>query len=214
MKSKPIKIYVTTCKKQAWLLTHFDTLFHRFWNGEYKVFGQYGMKQYSDQLLDYFSTVDDDYLILLHEDFYFINKVDQKRVADLVEYARDYDVDRIGLQSLYDGYQGCAKKVDKTQGGIDMYRLADRHNYVCSFEASIWRREFLLTHLVKGEDPWQTEVNARMRARVKNKIFITKEKTCDYRDAYIHNEQRIKVINGTFHLLVPGDTWEDLEISP
>ncbi len=214
---KPIKIYVTTCKKQAFLLKHFDTLFHRFWNGEYIVFGQDQMMTYSDQLIDYFTNVvDDDYFILLHEDFYFINKVDQKRIEDLMEYAREYNVDRIGLQSLYDGYQGATNKIDKTSGGIDMYRITQKHNYICSFEASIWRREFMLKYMVKGENPWRTEEYSSLRARRENnnKVFVTKEKTCDYRDAYVKDTQRIKIINGTFHNLVPGDMWEDLEISP
>ncbi len=197
----------------AYLLKNFDTLMQRFWDEPYIVFGETVMKSYSDQLIDFFTKVRDPYFILLHEDFYFVEEVDKERLNSLVEFAKYHNADRVSLQCIGDGYKGATNLYTEFDD-IKIHKLNDRHTYTRSLEASIWNREFFLKHLARGEDVWATEVQSSLRARGDNNVYVAEKRTLQYRDAFIHGEQRIKIINETFHQLVPGDTWKDLNIKP
>lgn len=210
-----MKILVTTHPRNADILPDFDLLFQRFWGGEYELIGVERDVGYSNALREKLDSIKDDRVIILCDDFYFIEPVDKSVLDKLIEFATHTNADRVSLQSIDDGYIGFTK-LETTVAGLKMYRIHEKHQYVCSFEASIWKREFLLKVLIPNENPWEAEVNSGFRARGHNVVFVPEKRVVQYRDAMIHGQPRIKVIDGEFHNLVPGGTvegiWENLHI--
>ena len=162
---------------------------------------------YSDNLIDGLSKLEDDYIILLHEDFYITDPVDTERIRNLLEYAREIGAKRVSLQCTKDGYEGWVTKIIP-----GVYRVNYKFQYMCSFEASIWHRETLLNNVLQpGENPWQTEVLGSRRNPNMN-VIVTEDTVVKYSDARIHGEQRIKLVDGVFHKMVGDDLWESLGV--
>jgi hypothetical protein len=201
-----VKIVVTTCPAYAHLLEDFDYLFQRFWGAEYLVIGRDKQQGWSNQIIDELGKLDDEYIILLHEDFYITEKVDTNRIEQLLKQMKEQGAKRTSLQCIEDGYEGYVGK--EVYPGVHIVKKG--WEYICSFEASIWHRETLIhTVLKRGENAHQAEVlgsrrNPRMKALVPATTVLT------YSDARIHGEERMKVINGTFHKNI--GPWVDLKI--
>lgn len=200
-----VQIVVTTCPAYAHLLVDFDYLFQRFWGGPYLVIGDKERKDYVENLIDGLTKLDCRFIILLHEDFYITDQVNTNTIGFLLDYAEKYGVKRVSLQCVADGY---IDHVSATNYPA-LYRVNEGFQYLCSLEASIWDREFLISILKPGEDVWQTELNCSTR-NSKLHVIVPKSRTIHYSDARIHNEVRIKLIDNVFHKLVQGPDGKNL----
>ncbi len=208
-----MKIVVTTCRAYAHLLDDFDFLFKKFWGVPYEVIGadnDDGLSGYSDNLIAGLRDLTDEFVILLHEDFYITEPVDHARILRLREFAKENGMDRVSLQCIKDGYEGFV-----TSLGDRLYKVNEGFQYIASFEASIWNRETLLRILFPREDPWQTELRCSSRNPTFNAV-IPEIPVLIYHDARIHGQERIRVIDGSFHKLTGEDAngpiWEDLGV--
>lgn len=209
-----IKIYVTTCKSREYLLPNFDKLFQRFWGGDYTIWS--GDGEYSTQLLRHIEDIDDEYFILLHEDFYIFNPIDKVQLAVLKKFVQEFKqeekrVMRVGLQSLHDGYEG-ATNLLTIEDGVKLYSLSQKHNYKMSFEASIFRREHLLRYLTPGLSARKAETATSLAARdTDDFVILTEFPTVVYKDAVVGGDERIKFENSRMILAVP-EGWKDTGI--
>lgn len=203
-----LNIYVTTCDKYQHLLADFDYLFKKHWGGEYRVWS--GREKYSTQLINHLKSIDDDYFILLHEDFYFNKPVNLKQLNDLEEFAQKYNVARVGLQSVKDGYEDSVEYLI-----ADWYKLSNKHQYKMSLEASIFNREYLLKHIRAGWSAGETEIKVSQSASKDNQLVIlTQKPTVCYKDAMRGGEIRIKKVDNKYKVLTQAadgsDEWADL----
>lgn len=216
-----MRIAVTTCNSMRHLVPTFAKLLNKFWPEnapKVTVFGalppdywvrehpgnftfmSHGEKDlpYADQLIWYLKELEDDHLILFHEDMFLLDYVDEDRLKEAVRFATQNNVDRFGLQTFKEGFDG-----QGSEGvGNRRYKVKENHQYLCSFEASIFRREFLLDVLVPGEDPHQTEINASQRAQGAQ-VYQPHDRILNYKDAVIHGEERIFIHNDELFLKVP-----------
>ncbi len=212
-----MRIIVTTCPAYAHLLDDFDYLFQKFWGVDYTVIGKDKKTVYAEQWDTALRAIDDEYFIMLHEDFYIVEPVDTDYINLLLEYAKEDNYQRVSLQCVKDGYEGHTKKVRPNIFLPSLHQLNPGFQYMCSLEASIWHRETFLKVLRPGENVWQTEVRGSIR-NPNIRVLLPEEQVVVYHDARIHGHERMKVINGTFHKIVQGgdgvtkDVWLDLGI--
>jgi hypothetical protein len=202
-----VQIVVTTCPEYAHLLEDFDYLFQKFWGADYIVIGKDERRDYADNIIHGLSKLECEYIILLHEDFYIMRLVPIFQIDSLLNYARKYDVKRVSLQCIEDGYAGHICDTDYPF----LYKVTSGFQYMCSLEASIWNREFLIGMLKPGENVWETELNCSKR-NPDIHVIVPANRVLNYSDARIHGEVRIKLVDGVFHKLIPGDLWESLGI--
>ena len=197
-----LNIYVNTCKDYAHLVPSFTRLFNKFLPGrEFTVFGEDKMQMYSDQMIQFFEKLEDDHFIWMHEEFFLKSPVKQTLLAKAEGYIQKHpEVARIGLQSLYDGYENA---VEPYEDGF--YKLNPRHQYIFSFEASIWKKEELLKHMRMGEGVQRSETNTCTRAAIEEPlVLLTKDKVMDYKDAYRGGELRAKIENDKLLIMTQG----------
>lgn len=233
-----IPIYVTTCDHFRHLCLPFAKLFNKFWdpNREVTIFGNlppeeelppnfkfislgFGQLPWSDQMIAFGKWAQDNlkeqFIILLHEDFFLLEPVDLKQLAELEEYALSHEnIGRIGLQCLWDGYQGFTNKYDKTPGGVELFQLDLHAMYRCSLEASIFNKDFIFRYMKPGENTAHAEVEMSIRARGNPApCLVTDKRTLVYKDARIGGGDRIKFVDGYLHLLTQGPDGNDLWVN-
>lgn len=209
-----VKIYVTTCNKNRHLVYNFAKLFNKFWSPNQPVtivcyqppdeqlpdnfsimsFGNEDDKKVA-QLDRLVRTIDDEYFILMAEDFYLTQPVELAMLNTILNlYAMNYD--RLSLQSIADGYQDTSKFTGQYLG-TKLYYLENREQYLCSLEASVWRREFMKKyigqHKIQDSSDRDVEIHMSNFARKDQPIVIVPEqRIVHYTDALRGGQPRIK----------------------
>lgn len=160
--AEDVEILVLTCPSYAHLLDDFFKRFDKYYGKRTKELRVWrGAGVWSDELIKALDAVDDEYLIVLHEDFYFVNHTNIKALDRIIRYMHTHsEVGRINCS------YGIHAPERVTRHEDIYWKYKDDAEYICSFCASIWRKSFMLRYLVEGEDPWRGEVN--MSNRVKN----------------------------------------------
>ena len=150
-----IKIIVITCEKHVDLLPEFSKRFSKYWGDSFFVFiSNTPLEKWSDGVINLLESLQDKYVILLHEDFYLTVPIDKDLLNNLKKFALEHKVDRVSL---------CGNHTpDRTYKYLEgFYRHYSQADYQLSFEASIFRRKWLLEILKRGLNPWESEGNYR-----------------------------------------------------
>ena len=200
-----MKIVVSTCKKYQHLLNGFAERFMQHWGDDFYVDIAGKDEAWSDQMIRICQMFKEDYFIRLCEDFWLTEQVDYENLFHAWQLATIRKYDRVGLQSVKDGYEHCSKKDPDT----GWYKLDSDAEYLCSFEASIYKRTFLLKNLEPGRHIWETEVEMSRRTRGAN-VLIPPERIVKYTDATRRGQERAKIENGVMYVLQPGDVWKQV----
>ena len=202
-----MKIIVTTCDKYKHLLKGFSERFMQHWGDDFFVDIAGKDESWSDQMNRVCRSFNEEYFIRLCEDFWLSEQVDYNGLFLAWRYAVAGKLDRVGLQSVFDGYEHCSKKDEKT----GWFKLDPDAEYLCSFEASIWNRQFLLKHLKRGEHIWDAEIRMSKAARGAN-VLVPPKPIVFYKDATRRGQERAKIVDGHMHVLQPGDIWKDVDV--
>jgi hypothetical protein len=109
-------------------------------------------KSWSDNILVTLNEVKTDYVIILLEDF-FINHLDEKRMADILKTAQDNKVVYIQLTDHGPEYT-TGGKYEKLDG---LFKKAKHDDFRTSLSACLWRTDDLRFLLKSGENPWEFE---------------------------------------------------------
>lgn len=189
-----MRIVVTTYPKYQHLLENFGKFVDRFWGVGYEIDVAQEGEKVSDQLIRILKRIQDEYFILLKEDFYLYKSVDKKFLEECKEFAIGYGVDRFSLQSRGDGYEKTSELFGEAEGR-SIYEFYPTEQYLCSLEASIWKTEFLKKYLKPNESDAEIEIN--MSKRVKNAlIVVSEERVLQYTDAMRGGKERLKEEDG------------------
>ena len=223
-------IVVSTCNKYRHLLKNFALLFNKFWDEKQRVlvFGYLPPEEllpenfkfislgtedepWSDQMIEILEQIPDSQFIYLREDYYLLKPVPIDKVQALWDFMRGCgDYKRMSLQSIKDYTQPVKKFFSEIMmQNIKLYRMEWDAEYLCSFEASIFRKDLLQKYLVAGEGSQEGENNTSNRMKKKYEVVLIPEETIlYYKDAFRGGrEQRIEDRNGELWLLTP-DGWQ------
>ena len=168
-----MNVYVLAAEATAYLLPEFDELYQKHWGGDYFTWiSTTPLNQWSDGVIQLLTGIDDEYVIILHEDFFLTRDVDVEGIRKLWDYTVENKVDRASLLGNHTPL--------RTYKEREYWRYNAAAEYQFSFEASIQKRSFLLEHLKKGQDPWESETQAKVHGAY---VIATEEPLIFYQDA-------------------------------
>jgi len=201
-----MRTVVTVYPPNAHLLSGFRRCADKFYPWEIETHYALPDEAKSEQLRRLLTGIDDEYIILLEEDFWIVEEVDEELLNGIISYCETVEADRFSLQSKnahsysdwdcnswigYDGFQGVYQTVPQVQVPF-------------SLEASVWNTKFLLQYLGTNRDDGQIEMKTSDLLRehdVPTRIYALDKTVIEYRDAMRGGTKRHQII--TMH----DDPW-------
>ncbi len=145
------KVYVLGCTNFKHLFQEFSMRFEKHWGGKYyPLISNTPLERWSDGVLYHLHNMRDDYFILLSEDFYMVKDADLESVERLVKFAKEKKADRVSLMGNHSPHRTVSV-------GEDMWKYLPNMPYQVSFEASVYKKSFLVQNMRMGENPWESE---------------------------------------------------------
>lgn len=200
-----MRIAVLTCDKYLWAARVCAHLLGKYWSPtlpvdlvafshpgwslpaswRYCSMGRqedYPAQKWSNAVIQYLRSIDDDLVLLLLEDYWLCRKVDTEAIQMLETYmsfngrnvARmDLTTDRLYAKGSVD--VGPWDRLDLIRGHPDA-------EYQISLQAGIWNRGLLLGLLRPDETPWEFEISGstRLRQRPDLQILGTRQSPLRY----------------------------------
>lgn len=173
-----MKIVVLTSNKYLHCLPPLAYLFNRFWQGEPEVtvvrydakppalpanfrnfaIGKQDEYDWSSGLRYFLERMEDDLVLLMLEDYFLCRDAQVNVIAWLADYMTvNPSIVKIDLTND-------RLKVPHHEWDVaGMIRSDDKALFQTSLQAAIWRRDFLLSALQDGENPWQFEKKGTKR---------------------------------------------------
>jgi len=200
MNKHEIKMYVNTCDATMFFMPIFAYFYEKYWktNTQVKVLGfseptynlpkrfEYislsdkqlgGVNNWSTYLYDYFNNIPDDIILWGIDDHLIVDFVDIELYEKLVEkITLDNSIGRISLIGNIERRQ---HDVLESHNTYDLIQQKKYTPYLIDCQFSLWRKEFLLKHLVKNWTPWQFELQGSDLASDSNfKVLGTSRRHC------------------------------------
>ena len=185
------RIYIPICDQNIWILKIYSYLFKKFWGEEQEVVimgfsppdfelpknfnfvslakkQEGGANKWTRYLYDYFSSIEDEYVIFSLEDFFPIQEPNKEILNKLCQIMKNNkavgrcDITWDSFINIFDKNNVATKnKLYKAVERCKNYKILevpDSAPYRISTQPSIWRRDFLLKLLDNDWSPWQFEV--------------------------------------------------------
>lgn len=198
-----IPITVLTNDKHLWLLDGFQYLWNKYCGLPVTIYGfkspnnmhpnfnfqslgeQLPVEKWSNGLLKMLDKIEDDYFILMLEDYWLYEQVDKDRLSDSIRQAMNLPNDLLRLD--LSGNRAAYKQAMDWHGGI-VETFSDCP-YQMSFQAAIWHKENLREVLRPNESPWQSEIEGSKR--VAKRVLGTKPAVIKYQPVWQHNRWKL-----------------------
>ena len=163
-----MRTIVTTCEIGWPYLDDFMRLAKRFYPKEIQIDIAKPDEAKSDQLIRLLGSFDDEYFILLEEDFWLVKPVSLVLLDEICRFCTINDfnnIDRFSLQSKnahsYSDWTPTQMRVAEHK----VYRTNPNVVTPFSLEASVWKSSFLLHHLETGLNDAQIETQVSVFLR-------------------------------------------------
>lgn len=167
MNDKNLAILVVSCDRYSDLWPAFIELFYKFWpNCPYQLYiGSNNTrcddtrvksicigedKSWTDNVRKMLNEINSDHVLMLLEDFFFEDTVNNKDIRDLLQYAIDNNVDCLRLCPL----PAPTKKLDSV---FDIGEISYKAPYCICTMPAIWKKKSLLSLLHEGYSAWDFE---------------------------------------------------------
>ena len=108
---------------------------------------------FSKSLMSYLESIDDEYFILMLDDFIILEEVDNDKIEKAFDFIKSHDGVYLRLVPNPKGNI----KIDHDFSKID---VKFKVPYVTSLQMAIWKKEFLMQLLSYDFSPWEFEVKA------------------------------------------------------
>ena len=174
-----VPVFITTCAEYSWLIRPQAYLLNAYWSPT-QLFTVMGFKssefelpdnfsscspysescpidEWSNALIHFLKTRDEYLFVLLLDDYWPIQKIDNAGIEMLAEYMRIHtDVLKIDLTDDRLFHAGEQPDVD-TWGQYDIIETPFGSRFQMSLQVGIWNRELMLNVLIPGKTPWKVE---------------------------------------------------------
>ena len=176
------KIFISTSNSYHRCLLPFAYLFNKFWsnkqevvflgydkpkfnlppNFSFKSLGvQRGPKYYSEDLRNFFQSIDDQYFIYTMEDQFILDYVDLNLIENFISYiVNDPKIGRICLtNSIFQTVLNHPAHVGKKHEHYkdDLIKLTSDSNWKITCEWSLWNKNYFIKYLQGNLTPWEFE---------------------------------------------------------
>lgn len=195
------RIVITTCDKYIHALKAFAWLMQKYWpnppdvvvlgfkpphfklpeNWSFISVGRmedYPVDKWSDQLIDGLNMIPDEVFLFMLEDMWITRHVDTRVVEMAYDYMIQFEyVARLDLTGdRWNAFDENGKRPSLygKLGHVNLVWSDPNSQYHLSTMPAFWRKKSLLSVLVRGETPWQVELNGtpRLSARRDEMIVI------------------------------------------
>lgn len=182
-------IYITTCDSNIFIIKYFQHFFNKYWgkhnkvkilgfnkpdfelseNFEFISLGKEqvgGAKGWSNYLIDFFSSIKDEFFIYGLDDFMIARPVDEEVYNTCLDLL-DEKVGRIDLQPSLQ-YARPSQYVEPftEKNGINFVKLVDSGRGVNLYQNaaafSIWNKKWFLKNIRRDWSPWDWEITGSM----------------------------------------------------
>lgn len=109
---------------------------------------------WTNGVIDYFKKIKDEYLIMVPEDFFFLEPVNKTNMWGCELFATKKEVDKIELTGCFNQFKG--KCLDNLNG-CEFYEVPQDIDYRSTLHPSIWKREYFLKVAKPGQAWWRFE---------------------------------------------------------
>jgi len=187
-----MRVIIYSSDKTSWSLRPFAWLFHRYWSEEIPVsvfgnsplpfalpdnftftsVGQFQpVEEWTTDLIAALHSIKDSIICLMMDDYWLNRQVDEQAVTWCQNYMHcfpevarfDLCTDRLYSPGIVD--------YDKVSY-LDIIRGDPEAPYHFSYQASLWRREYLLRCIVPHQSPWDSEMSGDQRLRATGGIVL------------------------------------------
>jgi len=129
-------------------------------------FTDYPVNKWSDGVIKYLESVQDELVLVMLEDYWLMRPILREVVAAAEMYMRSHS-QMVRFDLAADRMFSKDARYAGSYGPFDM--CVCKGSYSLSFQASIYRRDALLSLLRPGETPWQAELSGSARL---NKTYL------------------------------------------
>lgn len=181
-----LKVYIPTYDENEFFLKYFQYFFNKYWGSHMDVvflgfkkpdmvfddnftfvsmaekrIG--GVKAWSNYLIDYFNSIEDEYFVFGLDDFLIIREVDLELFNTCTELLNK-SIGRIDLQpSLQYARHKNMVSPYKTHNNVDFLKLSQNSGsmnglYRIAAAFSIWNKDWFLKTLQRNWSPWDWEI--------------------------------------------------------
>jgi hypothetical protein len=123
---------------------------------------------FSNRMICALKEIDTKWVIYIQEDMWLISKIDDNLISKLILFGDSVNADAIKIHTklfYYTAYR--LENTDYIIDGIRVQKYSQGDNFLHSHNATIWNREYLLSNLAEGEDPWVNEIEGSKRMSLK-----------------------------------------------
>lgn len=177
-------ILVVTCDNYSDLWDPFFECLHRFWpDCPFRVYLLSNNKKcerdgvtnvlsgddisWSDSLIRGVRQVEEDYVMLIHEDLFLCRNIDTKKVSDIFAWAIESGANYIRMNPMINK----ADKPFNSSVGI----ISEKSIYRTSNVLALWKKTLLLELLKAGESAWDFENHGSVRSNKYDKFYAALE---------------------------------------
>jgi len=116
-----------------------------------------GVQNFSNDIIPFFEIFNDEYFILITDDYVMTNRFNHKFFAEILEFVKTVpNFGRMWLMKTPGNYYGGANVVTN----FGEYQIAEIHQggtYRLSLQHSLWKTSYFKKYLVPNLNPWQWE---------------------------------------------------------
>ena len=146
---------------------------------------------WSDNLIKAVDNLKSEYVLLLLEDLFIVNKVSSNYFDEISKWIELNSPNYLRLTTSYK-----PKVFDKLVG-----KLSHKTPYKASLMPSIWKKSILKQILKSGESAWDFEIKGSSRASKYNNFYALQKNLINYDNAIIKGSWRRSIINNSFYSL-------------
>lgn len=192
-----MKILVLSCDKYSYLWPTFFTLLDKYYPNHPEVYLSTEQKKckycktintksevWTDRYQNALRQIPDDYVLVLLEDFFIRQPVDEKRINESLELMKKNK--KIAVCNFELQYR---KGIENAYPGYDVQK--NNQVYLNSCQPSLWNKEILIDRLEKSQDAWAWETS------VINSPYLH----------LINNTGKYIIDIGYRHQSIKGDGW-------
>jgi|GEM_PF-592033 len=189
-------IVVSSCDKYSDLWNPFFTLFFRYWPdcpfpvylvSNTKIFDDHRVKTvpvgddkgWASNIKTIISSLGEEYILYMQEDYFLQSFVDTEKIKDLLEYM---SVESVGSIRLI----GSPEPKHKHSNPFGLCEVKKKEQYRVSLQGSLWNKNILLCLLKDGESGWDMEREGSIRSNDLKEVFLSTQRKRPILDYYYY----------------------------
>ena len=119
---------------------------------------------FSTRMINSLNLIDTKWVIYMQEDMWLLSKIPNDTITNLLLLGDVTNANSIKIHTKLGYYHNyILENTDYIIDGVRLQKYSDGSNFLHSHNATIWNREYLIEHLLEGEDPWVNEVEGSKR---------------------------------------------------